>query len=108
MYAFSLYQFDVRCATDSPYLSFNCIQCHNALASLPDGVFNNNTALEKVYLADNALASLPDGIFDNTAKLKTVDLRNNELATLPRDLFPHGEPGKLYLSGNPGHPFTFD
>ena len=80
----------------------------NALASLPDGVFNNNTALEKVYLADNALASLPDGIFDNTAKLKTVDLRNNELATLPRDLFPHGEPGKLYLSGNPGHPFTFD
>ena len=80
----------------------------NALASLPDGVFSNNTALEKVYLADNELTSLPDGIFDTTAKLKTVDLRNNNLATLPSDLFPHGEPGKLYLSGNPGHPFTFD
>ena len=80
----------------------------NALASLPDGVFSNNTALEKVYLADNALTSLPDGIFDNTAKLKTVDLRNNNLETLPGDLFPHGEPDKLYLSGNPGHPFTFD
>ena len=80
----------------------------NALASLPDGVFSNNTALEKVYLADNALTSLLDGIFDNTAKLKTVDLRNNNLETLPGDLFPHGEPDKLYLSGNPGHPFTFD
>ena len=80
----------------------------NALASLPDGVFDNNTALEKVYLADNELTSLPDGIFDNTAKLKTVDLRNNNLETLPGDLFPHGEPDKLYLSGNPGHPFTFD
>ena len=81
---------------------------NNALASLPDGVFSNNTALEKVYLADNELTSLPDGIFDTTAKLKTVDLRNNNLETLPGDLFPHGEPDKLYLSGNPGHPFTFD
>ena len=81
---------------------------NNALASLPDGVFSNNTALEKVYLADNELTSLPDGIFDTTAKLKTVDLRNNNLDTLPGDLFPHGVPDKLYLSGNPGSPFTFD
>ena len=81
---------------------------NNELASLLDGVFNNNAALEEVYLADNELTSLPDGIFDNTAQLKKVDLRNNDLATLPRDLFPHGVPDKLYLSGNPGHPFAFD
>ena len=50
----------------------------NDLTTLPDGVFDNLAALERLFLNNNNnLTTLPDGVFDSLAALETLDLHNN-------------------------------
>ena len=49
----------------------------NQLSELPDGVFDNLTNLEELYLQNNQLNDLPDGIFSRLTSLTTLDLNGN-------------------------------
>ena len=59
----------------------------NALASLREGIFDQNTALTLLSLNDNALESLREGIFDNLTAITALGLNNNALITLPAGIF---------------------
>ena len=60
----------------------------NDLTTLPDGVFDNLAALERLDLdGNNDLTTLPDGVFDNLAALERLDLSFSALTTLPGGVF---------------------
>ena len=57
----------------------------NDLTTLPDGVFDSLTALERLDLRPNGLMTLPAGVFDSLSALKRLHLRTK--ATLLPDVF---------------------
>ena len=55
------------------------------MTTLPAGVFDGLTSLQRLRLYGNRLTTLPAGVFDDLASLQELDLRNNHLAGLTRN-----------------------
>ena len=55
----------------------------NQLTTLPEGLFDDLTALTTLYLNGNQLSSLPDGLFDGLSALTTLYLYGNSVDPLP-------------------------
>ncbi|CAM9095208.1 unnamed protein product [Ectocarpus sp. 6 AP-2014] len=60
---------------------------HNALTTLPEGIFQNMTGLQELELWGNELTTLPEGIFGGLTALEILFLNENELSTLPEGIF---------------------
>ncbi len=58
----------------------------NALTTLPEGV-DGLTALIELHLNDNAFTTLPAGVFDELTALESLHLNDNALTTLPEGVF---------------------
>ena len=59
----------------------------NSLSELPDGVFDDLTDLDVLYLDINHLSELPEDVFDNLTNLGYLNLGNNGLGELPAGVF---------------------
>ena len=59
----------------------------NMLSELPDGVFDELTALKSLLLHENRLSELPDGVFDELTALESLLLHDNRLSELPAGVF---------------------
>lgn len=59
----------------------------NNLTEIPDGLFDNMTNLEAVYLNTNYLVSLPKDLFKNNKNLEWINLRSNKLSYVDKDTF---------------------
>eukprot|EP00903_Cladosiphon_okamuranus_P009885 g9389.t1 len=73
----------------------------NALTTLPDGVFLDLTAMEKLHIDVNDFGSLPDGIFQDLPALNKLDIWNSGLTSLTAGTFQGlTTVTKLYLHDN--------
>eukprot|EP00752_Nemacystus_decipiens_P009711 g8672.t1 len=62
---------------------------NNKLTALPPGIFDSLPACSTLCLAENALRTLPPGIFDSLPRLARLDLHQNELTELPSGVFDY-------------------
>eukprot|EP00903_Cladosiphon_okamuranus_P015102 g13969.t1 len=59
----------------------------NSLATVPEGIFHNLTALKELKLQDNVITTLEDSCFQDLTKLEDLRLNNNSLTSLPEGVF---------------------
>lgn len=58
------------------------------MSTLPASLLRNLTKLNKIYLSNNkGLATLPEDLFWNNSALVYIDLSGNSLTTLPKEIF---------------------
>nr|AIO08198.1 variable lymphocyte receptor C [Petromyzon marinus] len=69
------------------HLTFLSITNNPQLQTLPVGVFDRLTQLDKLYLGQNQLKSLPERVFDRLTKLTYLTLDNNQLQSVPHGAF---------------------
>nr|AIO08214.1 variable lymphocyte receptor C [Petromyzon marinus] len=82
-------------------LTYLTITNNPQLQSLPVGVFDRLTSLEKLYLNYNQLKSLPPRVFDSLTKLTELQLNINQLQSIPEGIFKTlTNLQTLYLSTN--------
>ncbi|SHH92465.1 LPXTG-motif cell wall anchor domain-containing protein [Clostridium collagenovorans DSM 3089] len=58
----------------------------NNIKTLPNGIFDNLTNLEKLSLSSNGISELPEGIFDKLTKLEELSLSQNYITELPNGI----------------------
>lgn len=59
----------------------------NDLVEIPEGLFDNMTNLQYVYLNTNKLISLPKDLFKNNKHIEWINLRANNLTSVSQDDF---------------------
>lgn len=60
---------------------------NSCIKVLPEGFFDNNSALQVIGLKMNELMQLEKNVFANNALLQSIDLNHNQLEHLDKDLF---------------------
>ena len=80
----------------------------NQISVLPDDVFTGLDSLTQLLISHNRIAGLPEGVFDGLSQLYRLEVDGNQLSELPEGVFDGlGGLLQLWLSNNPGAPFTF-
>lgn len=59
----------------------------NRITKLSKSVFENQSKLEKLYLAQNKLKTLPAGIFKPLVSIRKLNLKDNNLTTMSDEIF---------------------
>ncbi|CAG2214572.1 unnamed protein product [Mytilus edulis] len=59
----------------------------NALATLPENLFETNVALSSLHIDGNSLTTLPPNLFSSNVVLTYLKLTNNNLTSIPADVF---------------------
>ena len=59
----------------------------NGELEIPDGIFDNLSSLESLELSYNGITELTDGVFDGLSNLKRIRLGGNPLEELPEGVF---------------------
>ncbi|NXF37159.1 LRTM2 protein, partial [Nyctibius bracteatus] len=75
--------------SDIPTNTRTFLFLNNKLSILPEAVFSNLSALQRLDLSNNFLDQLPQNIFSDLGNLTELQLRNNSIRALDKDLLQH-------------------
>ena len=79
--------FDGLSSLKSLDLATQSNEAENQLTSVPSGLFDDLTSLEKLYLSGHSFTSLPTGLFDNNTSHTHLHLNSNGMTALPDNIF---------------------